>query len=199
MKVGFIGLGLMGNPMAKNIYKAGFPLSVYNRTPSKVAEFKKLGVSVAKTPKDLAEKSDVIITMVTSGKDVESVLFGKDGVVQGANEGLVVIDMSTIGPTYAKKIAQKLKKYHIEFIDSPVTGSTPKAITGELTIFIGGNPKIYKKVKRVLMSMGKKHFYMGGVGSGQAMKIVNNQLHPAEMIALSEGILLADSLGLSRK
>ncbi|OGM09515.1 hypothetical protein A2Z67_01570 [Candidatus Woesebacteria bacterium RBG_13_36_22] len=199
MKVGFIGLGLMGNPMAKNILKAGFSISVYNRTLSKTAEFKKLGVKVAKTPKELAKNSDVIITMITSGKDVEQVLFGKDGVVKGAKSGLVVIDMGTIGPTYAKKIAQKLKKYHIEFIDAPVTGGTPKAITGELTIFIGGNLKTYNKVKKLLLSMGKTLFHMGGVGRGQLMKIINNQLHPAAIIALSEGMLLADSLGLSRK
>jgi len=199
MKVGFIGLGLMWNPMAKNILKSGFSLTAFNRTSSKTNELRKLGANIVKTPAELASESEVVITMVTAGNDVEQILFGKDGVVKGAKKGLIIIDMSTIGPTFAKKIADRLKKYHIDFIDAPVTGGVPKAITGELTIFIGGNPNVYKKVKKVLISVGKTHFYMGKVGNGQATKIVNNQLHPAGIISLSEGMLLADSLGLPRK
>lgn len=197
-KVGFIGLGLMGAPMAKNILKNGFDVSVYNRTPSRTVEFKKLDVKVAKTPSELTRTVDVIITMVTNGKDVENVLFGKNGVVYGAQKGLIVIDMSTIGPEAAKKISSKLQSYNIDFIDAPVTGSTPKAISGELTIFIGGKRTVYEKIKPILMAMGKNHHYMGVTSLGQAMKMINNQIIATTIEALSEGMLLSDAMGLSR-
>jgi 3-hydroxyisobutyrate dehydrogenase len=199
MRIGFIGLGLMGSPMAKNILKAGFPLTVYNRTPSKTKELEKLGAKVAKTPKEVAQQAQVIITMVTAGKDVEQVLFGKLGVVYGVKKNLIIIDMSTIGPTAAKKIAKKLAQHNIEFIDAPVTGSVPKATTGELTMFIGAKEGIYKKVKKLLLSMGKNLHYMGPVGSGQGIKIINNQILALTIEAIAEGMLLADYVGLPRK
>lgn len=198
-RVGFIGLGLMGNPMAKNILKKGFPLIVYNRTPRKTYELKILGAEVAKTPAEVASKSDVVITMVTAGKDVENVLFGTHGVVKGARKELVVIDMSTIGVQAAISIAHKVKKYSIEFLDAPVTGSTPKAITGELTIFIGGEKKTFEHVQDVLSAMGTNLQYMGTTGAGQAMKLINNHLVASTLVALAEGMLLADAMGLERK
>lgn len=199
LRIGFIGLGLMGNPMAKNILKAGFPLKVYNRTKEKTKNFVKLGVNSASTPSNLAQDVDVVITMVTAAKDVEAVLFGKNGVVEKAKKGLTVIDMSTVGPSAAKKIAQKLSNFQIDFIDAPVTGSTPKAITGELTIFVGGKEDIFNKAKPVLSAMGANIHYMGPVGSGQAIKLINNHLIATSIVALAEGILLADTMGLSRK
>lgn len=199
LKVGFIGLGLMGEPMAKNIFKKGFPLVVYNRTHLKTKSIQKLGAKVVSTPLEVASMVDVLITMVTAAKDVEQVLFSKDGVVKGAKKGLIVIDMSTIGKTSAVEIAQKLKKFGIEFVDAPVTGSTPKAITGELTIFIGANKKTYQKVKDVLGAMGTNLQYMGEVGSGQAIKLINNQLVASTITALAEGMVLADALNLPRK
>ena len=199
LKVGFIGLGLMGEPMAKNILKKGFPLTIFNRTSSKTKVLKKLGAAVVSSPAELASMVDVVITMVTAGKDVEQVLFGKKGVVGETRKGLIVIDMSTIGKIAAIDIAQKLKKHGIEFLDAPVTGSTPKAITGELTIFIGGNKKNYEKVKHVLAAMGTNLQYMGEVGSGQAIKLINNQLVASTITALAESMLLADALNLPRK
>jgi 3-hydroxyisobutyrate dehydrogenase len=199
LKVGFIGLGLMGEPMAKNILKKGFPLVVYNRTPLKTKALQKLGAQVAKSPKELASKIDVVITMVTAGKDVENVLFGDKGIIKRAKKGLIVIDMSTIGKLAAIEISKKLKKYGIEFLDAPVTGSTPKAISGELTIFVGGDKKIFEKVKDVLASMGTNLQYMGEVGSGQAIKLINNQLVASTITALAEAMLLADALKLPRK
>jgi 3-hydroxyisobutyrate dehydrogenase-like beta-hydroxyacid dehydrogenase len=173
-KVGFIGLGLMGNPMAKNILKKGFSLTVYNRTKEKTVDLVSLGALVADSPAVLAKEVDVIITMVTSGKDVAEVLFGKNGVAQGAKKGLIVIDMSTIGPTTAKDISQKLHKHGIAFLDAPVTGSTPKAISGELTIFVGGEKEILDSVYGVLSAMGTNIVYLGQAGSGQAIKLINN-------------------------
>lgn len=198
MKIGFIGLGLMGNPMAKNILKAGFELTVYNRTKNKTTELKKLGAKVAALPQELAVNSDVIITMVTAPKDLEVVLFGKNGVVKSAKPGQVVIDMETIGPKAAKRVAKKLAGYRVEFLDAPVTGSTPKAITGELTIFIGGKKPVFEKVKPVFLAMGKNLNYMGPTGSGQAIKMVNNYLLAATVAAMGEAIILSDKLKLTR-
>ncbi len=199
LKVGFIGLGLMGEPMAKNILKKGFPLFVYNRTLSKTKTLKKLGANVVSSPAEMASVVDVIVTMVTAGKDVQQVLFGKDGVVKANKKGLIFIDMSTIGKIAAIEISKKLKKYGIDFLDAPVTGSTPKAISGELTIFIGGSKKVYEKVKNVLGAMGTNLQYMGEVGSGQAIKLINNQLVASTITALAEAMILADALKLPRK
>lgn len=199
MKIGFIGLGLMGSLMAKNILKSGFDLTVYNRTSNKTNEFKKLGAKVASLPKNLAQDVDVIITMITAGKDVKQILFGKNGVVYGKNKDLIVIDMGTIGPTAARTIAKLLEKNQIDFVDAPVTGSTPKAKTGELTIFVGGERRVFEKIKPVLLSMGKNIHYLGKSGSGQAIKMINNQLIAATITALAEGMLLADSMNLDRK
>lgn len=199
IKIGLIGLGLMGNPMAKNILKAGFPLTVFNRTSSRTAEFKKLGADIVESPEELATKSDVIITMVTAPEDVAEVIFGKQGIVQAARKDLVVIDMSTIGPSAAKEISQKLAKIHIDFLDAPVTGGVGRAITGELTIFVGGDKKVFEKTKSLLLAMGKTLHYTGSAGTGQAVKLINNHLIGATFIALSEGMLLADTMQLDRK
>jgi len=195
-RVGFIGLGLMGNPMALNIYKKGFPLSVYNRSEKRLVDFKKNHIPIAKTPKELADNVDVIITMVTGPKDVEAVYLGQDGVGKSTNKNLIAIDMSTIGPTAIKAIASKLS---FPLLDAPVTGSTYKAKTGELTIFIGGNKNAYETVKPVLNAMGTNLQYMGEQGSGQAIKLINNFIIAATITALGEGMLLADTLHLPRQ
>jgi 3-hydroxyisobutyrate dehydrogenase len=196
VKVGFIGLGLMGNPMAHNILKKGFQLSVYNRSAKRLEEFKKVQVTIASSPKELADTVDVVITMVTGPKDVEDIYHGKDGVGKSSNKNLIAIDMSTIGPTAIKDIAKKLK---MKLLDAPVTGSTYKAKTGELTIFIGGDKKTYEKVKPVLAAMGTNLQYMGEQGSGQAIKLINNFLVASSITSLAESMLLADALKLPRQ
>ncbi len=198
LKIGFIGLGLMGRPMALNILKSGYPLSVYNRSPEKTKEFSKLGVKVYDSPAELAENCDVVITMVTGPKDVRKVLFGRNGVVEGANDNLIVIDMSTIGPTAVEEIAEDLKVFRIDFLDAPVTGSTNRAIDGTLTILVGGDIRVYDRIKLCLQAMGKDVFYLGKTGSGQAMKLVNNLMGGITVAALAEGMMLADSLGVKR-
>lgn len=199
LKVGFIGLGLMGKPMALNVHKKGFPLSVYNRTPAKAAEFKKLGISIYDSPAELVKNSDVVITMVTGPKDVKEVALGKNGIIEGAKPGTVHIDMSTIGPSAAKEIAKGLAKKKIEFIDAPVTGSTDRAKTGELVIFVGGEKKVFEKVKPILEAMGAELPYMGPVGSGQAIKLVNNLIGGETIAVLGEAFMLGQSLGLTKK
>lgn len=196
LRVGFIGLGLMGNPMAKNILKRGFPLSVYNRSPKRLEEFRKLDISIASSPKELANTVDVLITMITGPKDVEAIYLGKDGVGESKNKKLIAIDMSTIGPSAIKYIAQKL---NFKLLDAPVTGSTYKAKTGELTIFIGGDKKTYEKTKPIFEAMGTNLQYMGEQGSGQAIKLINNFLVASTITSLAESMLLADALGMKRQ
>lgn len=196
--IGFIGLGLMGSLMAKNIHKAGFPLVVYNRSRSKTDEFESMGIRVVDSPKDLVSECDVIITMVTAARDVEDVLFGQHGVVSAKGKTKIIVDMSTIGPTAAKTIGKKLETYGLEFLDAPVTGGTYGAKSGELTIFIGGPEELFEQVRPVFESMGNNLQYMGGPGSGQAIKMINNFLIASSLVSLSEGMLLADNMGLSR-
>lgn len=199
-KVGFIGLGLMGNPMAKNIYKAGFTLSVFNRNSKRLADFKKLkGVNILPSPAELSKNVDFVITCVTGPEDVKEVMLGKDGVLHGFHPGLCAIDMSTIGPTAAVEVAKALKKAGVDFLDAPVTGGTTGAEKGTLTIFTGGDEEVYKRAKPVLEAMGTNLQYMGRQGNGQAMKLINNLIVGITTEALAEGFLLADSLGLKRE
>lgn len=199
VKVGFIGLGLMGKPMALNIHKKGFPLAVYNRSPKRLADFKKLGISTYSSPAELAKNSDVVITMITAPKDVKEVALGKNGIAESGNKNLVHIDMSTIGPSAAKEVAKGLAKKGIDFIDAPVTGSTDRAKTGELVIFVGGDKKVFEKIKPVLEAMGTELPYMGSIGSGQAIKLVNNLIGGETIAVLAEAFMLGQSLGLTKK
>ncbi len=199
IKVGFIGLGLMGNPMAKNILKAGFSLNVYNRTTSKTEELQKLGARIFLSPKEIAQNSDIVISMVTAPEDVKDVMIGKNGVVYGAQKGLIAVDMSTIGPSAAQSIGLHMEKHGVDFLDAPVTGSTPKAITGELTIFIGGKKELYEKIKDVFGAMGTNLQYIGPTGSGQAIKLVNNVIIAATIVGLAEGVLMGEVFGLSKE
>lgn len=199
LKVGFIGLGLMGSPMAKNILKAGFPLTVYNRTVAKTKELKSLGASIAHSPFEVGKNSDVVITMVTGPKDVRSVLMGRNGVAANCENHPIIIDMSTIGPIAAQEIAQDLKTCGIDFTDAPVTGGTKGAESGELTIFVGGKPKVYKLVQPILEVMGKDIHYMGPVGFGQAAKLVNNLIVGETIATLAEAFILAEKMNLPRK
>lgn len=199
LQVGFIGLGLMGSPMARNILNKGFPLHVYNRDQKKTDALVSLGAKRYASPADLTSSVDIVITMVTSGKDVNEVLFQESGVVSKGKKGLIVIDMSTIGPSYAKKISKELARSGIDFLDAPVTGSTPKAASGELTIFVGGKREILEKAREVLEAMGKNIVYVGPSGSGQAVKLINNYIIAASIQALSESMILSEGMGVPRE
>lgn len=199
IKVGFIGLGLMGLPMSRNLQKSGFLTAVYNRTPEKTKEFKKLGIEVYPTPADLASNVDVVISCVTGPKDVREVLLGKKGVAMADKTDLIVIDMSTIGQKAAQEIGSDLSQMEVSFLDAPVTGGTSGATSGTLSIFVGGDKKVFETVKPVLETMGNNIHYMGGVGMGQATKLVNNLIVGETTIALAEGFLLGEQLGLKRE
>lgn len=193
MNITFIGMGLMGIPMAKNIITKWYPLTVYNRTPGKVEELVSLWVVEIHNIEEALRNADIIISMVTAGSDVEGIIDQGKGALK---PWAIWIDMSTIGVNWAKKIARQLASVGVSFIDAPVTGSTPKAITGELTIFIGWDAEAVERSNWVLSAMGTNLQYMGAVGMGQAMKLVNNTLVAYSMIGLAEVMKLAESMGM---
>lgn len=197
-RIGFIGLGLMGAPMCKRLIKAGYQVTVWNRTPRRAQPFAKLKAAVAKTPSDLAAQSDIVITMVTGPHDVGEVLFGRHGVVDGAHEGLTVIDMSTIGRQAAVGIADALQDYGVAFLDAPVTGSTPAAEAGTLIIMVGGATRVFKHCEKILRVMGVPH-YLGATGMGQLIKLALNIMAGVEIAVLGEAVALCEAYGLTSK
>ena len=196
MKVGFIGLGIMGGPMARHLHRAGLLAAVYNRTRSKAEPFGKMGVHVAESPADLARRVDVVIEMVSDAPDVEQVLFGAGGVVEGARPGLVVVDMSTNSPDWARKFAERLAERGIDFLDAPVTGGQKGAEEGTLTVMVGGREDLFQRLLPVFKAFAKEVIYAGPVGYGQAMKLVNQVVISLNTIAMVEGLRLAEALGL---
>ncbi|MFP3314085.1 MAG: NAD(P)-dependent oxidoreductase [Thermocladium sp.] len=197
LRVGFIGLGIMGLPMATNIARKGFPLIVYNRTRSKAEAMRGLGASIASSPREVAESSDVVISMVTDAPDVEEVLFGPNGVVEGRHEGLIFIDMSTNSPEVAKSFFSRLSSLGVEFLDAPVTGGDKGAREGTLTIMVGGRRETFERVKPVLEAMGKTIVYGGEAGAGQLLKLCNQIVVGIDMMAVAEALMLARRAGVS--
>lgn len=189
-------MGIMGRPMAKHLVKAGYDVTVYNRTASRCEEVVAEGAQQAATPRECAEGKDVIITIVTDSPDVEAVLFGDDGAIAGAKEGSVVIDMSTISPDVTKEIAQKLTDKGIGFLDAPVSGGDIGAQKGTLTIMVGGETSTFEAVKDVFEPMGSRITHLGPAGSGQSTKACNQILCAVNMVGVCEAILLAKKSGL---
>jgi 3-hydroxyisobutyrate dehydrogenase len=191
----------MGSPMAKNIIKNGYPLYVWNRTPTKIEDHVKLGAKAAKSPKELAEKSDVIICMLATPAATEDVVFGRNGlqgngILDGFSSGKILIDMSTNLPSVAKKIAEAVRKKGGEFVDAPVIGSIKPATEGTLTILAAGKKEVVDRVKPILETMGKKIWYVGETGSGCAMKLTMNlHLHIINA-AFAESITFGTKVGL---
>ena len=190
-RIGFIGLGIMGSLMASNLIKAGFSLTVYNRTRGKADKLKAQGAQVVETPAKAAKLSDVVIEMVTDAPDVEQVLFGDDGLIKGKHEELTVIGMSTNSPRYAIDFAKRLREMGIDFIDAPVTGGDKGARDGTLTIMAGGKPEVFRRVMPVLEAMGKNIVYTGETGTGQMVKLLNQIVIGMDMLGVSEALALA--------
>jgi 3-hydroxyisobutyrate dehydrogenase len=197
MKIGFIGLGAMGKPMAKNLIRAGFRVIVYNRTIGKTKEFREMGASVAVTPKDLASDSQVVIVNVSNSPDVEEVLLGKEGAIHGSRPGTIVIDMGTSYPSSTLKICKILQEKGVEMLDAPVSGGVKGAEDGTLSIMVGGRREIFEKCKPILSAMGKNIFYQGESGSGHITKAINNFVSAAAITALTEALVMAKKAGLS--
>ncbi len=198
-KVGFIGLGLMGKPMASHLLQNGFTVTVFNRSKGSVNELVSKGAKAAASPSDLAKESDVIIDMVTDAPDVEEVLLRKNGVIESARRGMIAIDMSTNSPETATVVSSELEKKGVEFLDAPVTGGDKGAREATLTIMVGGKKEVFDKILPIFQAMGKEIVYMGPVGSGQAAKLCNQAAVALHTLATCEALLLGSSYNLPTK
>jgi 2-hydroxy-3-oxopropionate reductase len=196
MRVGYIGLGLMGKAIAENILKAGFPLTVHNRSRSAVEELVRRGARQAHTPAQVASESDVVFTNLPDTPDVEQVILGEEGITEGGRAGLIVVDNSTIRPEAARAIAARLEPKQIAFLDAPVSGGDVGAREGTLTIMVGGDGAALEAVRPVLAAMGKTITHVGGSGAGQVAKACNQIMVAAQMVAMGELLLLAQKAGV---
>ena len=194
-KIGFIGLGIMGNPMSKNLVKAGYSVTVWNRTASAMDEIISAGAKTGKSAADVAAHSDVTITMLTDSPVVEEVVLGTDGVIEGARPGSVVIDMSTISPSVTRAIAKSLKEKNVDMLDAPVSGSVPGAVGGTLSIMAGGDEKVFNRSLPVLEKMGSRITRCGGNGMGQVTKLANQIIGQGTLGAMCEGLVFAVKAG----
>lgn len=195
-KIGFIGLGTMGAPMAANLLKAGYEVTVYNRTALKCTPLVNQGAKQAASPKEAAASNDIVITMVSNDQSIEAVYDGSEGVLSGLKSGAIVIDCSTISPALVKQTAAKVQEREGSFLDAPVTGSSPAAIDGTLVFMIGGNADTLEKSRDLFEVMGKKILYMGPNGSGAVAKIAHNTIVGINNLALAEGFAIAAKSGL---
>ena len=195
--VGFIGLGIMGRGMSRNLLKAGFPLVVWNRTASRMTPLVDAGAQPAKSPADLAARCGVVITCVSETADVEAVIFGEQGVIHGAAPGTLVVDMSTISPHATRRMAARLKERGLHMLDAPVSGGSEGAATGTLAIMVGGEPEQVARAMPCFRAMGKTITHVGGHGAGQMTKLVNQILVVGNALAMSEALLFAQSGGLN--
>lgn len=199
-KIGFIGLGVMGRPMAKNLAKAGYSLVVWKHIDAKpVSELVATGATEAFSPKQVAEMSDVVITMLPDSAEVEEVILGKNGVLEGSRKGTVIIDMSSISPSSSKKIASEAEKKGVEVLDAPVSGGEPGAIQGTLAIMVGGKEATFNKCLDVLRTMGKTITRVGDAGAGQVVKLSNQIIVALNIAALSEAFVLGTKAGVNPK
>jgi 2-hydroxy-3-oxopropionate reductase len=197
MKIGFIGLGIMGKPMVRNLLKGGYSVVVHNRSKAAVDELTAAGATAGGSSSGTAAQCDVIVTMLPDGPDVEAVVLGKDGVLEGARKGAIVVDMSSINPVTAQKIAAACEAKGVGFIDAPVSGGEPKAIDGTLTIMAGGHQATFDKVLPVLQKMGSTVTLTGAVGAGNTTKLANQIMVACNIAAMGEALVLATRAGLN--
>jgi 3-hydroxyisobutyrate dehydrogenase-like beta-hydroxyacid dehydrogenase len=198
--IGFIGLGLMGGPMAKNLARAGFPLVLWNRTREKAEEFahESAGsdVKVGASPRETAEKADFLITIVSDPPALEEVLWGQDGALEGLRRGSTYIDSSTVSPDLVRKIGKTCKEPGVGFLDAPVTGGTWGAEKGELVFMVGGEKEVLERAKPVLEVLGKRIFLLGPNGAGQTVKLAMNLILALQVEALAEALALVSTVGI---
>jgi len=195
-RVGFVGLGTMGGAMAANVARAGFPVTAWNRTPGRGDALSELGVTIVKSPAEVASASDILVSIVSDTPDVEAVLFGPDGVEAGAGAGLLVVDMSTISPSATRGFAERLGAKGVRYLDAPVSGGSEGAKKGTLSIFVGGEAADLDLARPVLETLGTTITHMGAIGSGQAAKAINQVILAGTYVGVAEGIVLAIKAGL---
>ena len=196
-RIGFIGIGTMGRPMAANLLKQGFPVTAHNRTRAKAEALREEGAEVVDSPRAAAEGADVVITMLPRPADVRAALLGDDGALAGLGSGVTVIDMSTIDPGAAREMHERVAERGGRMLDAPVSGSTARAETGELTILVGGDETTLADARDVLDVMGATIIHCGGAGMGQMAKLVNQIVVGINMVAVAEGFALGVEAGLS--
>jgi len=194
--IGFIGTGVMGKPMAANLLRAGYSLSIINRRPETLEQLVSLGASLSETPLEIARRSDVIILMLPDTRTVEEVLFAENGVAHGIRESSIVIDMSTISPVKTVEFASRLLALKCEMLDAPVSGGEKGAEAGALGIMVGGNPAAFERCRKIFEAMGKTITYTGSNGCGQKTKLVNQLVGATNLLGAVEGIRLARVAGL---
>jgi len=195
-RVGFIGLGIMGRPMAKNLLKAGFPLVVFSRSKGSVAELVKEGALSADSSKGMAERAELIITMLPDSPEVKEVVLGEGGVIQGVKPGAVVIDMSSINPLVTQEIARTLDVKGVKMLDAPVSGGETGAIQGTLAIMVGGEKKVFEDCQEIFKAMGKNIVHVGGIGAGGYVKLVNQIIVALNIASVGEAFCLGVKAGL---
>ncbi|MEE9169759.1 MAG: 2-hydroxy-3-oxopropionate reductase [bacterium] len=194
--VGFVGLGIMGKPMARNILKSGFALSVFNRTASKMDDVAKDGAHACQDLAELAARSQVVITMLPDSPEVQEVILGKNGLINSLRGGMTVIDMSSIAPLVSRDIAGRLATKNVEFLDAPVSGGETGAVAGSLAIMVGGRESVFNRCLPLLQSMGKSVVHVGPVGAGGYTKLVNQMIVAANIAAMGEAMTFAQKAGL---
>ena len=197
--IGFIGLGIMGKPMARNLLKAGYPLVVHSRSRGPVDEIVKAGAKAATSPRDVAAQCEVLITMLPSSPDVEQVALGKDGIVEGARRGLVFVDMSTISPIVSRKVGEALAPKGVTMLDAPVSGGEKGAIDAALSIMVGGDKATFDSVLPIFQTMGKTITLLGPLGMGGFTKLANQIIVAVNLTALAEALTLGKKAGLDRE
>jgi len=194
--VGFIGLGIMGKPMSKNLIKAGYPLVVHDKNREPVRELVALGAGEAFSSREVAEKCQVVITMLPNSPDVREAALGKDGIIEGVRPGLIYIDMSSIAPQAAQEVAAQMAKQGVQMLDAPVSGGEPGAVAGTLAIMVGGDEKTFRQVLPILQNMGKSVELVGDIGAGNTTKLANQIMVAVNIAALSEALVLGTKAGV---
>ncbi|NQT01962.1 MAG: NAD(P)-dependent oxidoreductase [Planctomycetes bacterium] len=194
--IGFIGTGIMGKPMARNLLRAGYSLTVYSRTKSKARQLLDEGAAWAGSPADVAGDSDVVITCVTDTPDVKGVLLGENGVIETASRGLICVDMSTISPAATKEMGQVLEAKGVTLIDAPISGGETGAVEGRLSIMMGGPEEAVEKVRPIMEVMGRTVIYCGSLGCGQMTKLANQVMVVHTIMSVAEGLAFAEKAGL---
>ena len=196
LKIGFIGLGIMGKPMCKNLLKAGYSVTAYNRSRPAMLEVEAAGAALASSPREVAAASDVVITMLPNSPDVAAVVTGENGVLEGAHEGLIIVDMSSISPIAAREICAAAQAKGVEMIDAPVSGGEPKAIDGTLSVMAGGKPEVFEKVKPILLCMSASATLCGEIGAGNTTKLANQVIVAVNIAAVGEALVLGKKAGV---
>lgn len=196
MKIGFIGLGIMGRPMAKNLLKAGHELVVFDLNQSSVDTLTAAGATKASSPKDVAQQVKLVITMVPNSPHVKAAVMGENGVLEGATAGTILVDMSSIAPLASQEVAKACAQQGVKMLDAPVSGGEPKAIDGTLSIMVGGEQSIFDEVKEILSAMGASVVHCGDIGAGNTTKLANQVIVALNIAAVSEAFMLSTKAGV---